>query len=80
MGGWTSRRVETQNNQLEIRSKKRKLEKALRKGVRSYRNHYLQFKTPKTWEFLMDISSNFDPTFGHRLPVGFTNGMYLLTI
>ncbi len=56
-----------------------KLEKILRKEVRSYRNNYIYFKTPKTWEFLVDISFSYDSTFRYRLSAGFINGMYLLS-
>lgn len=66
---------EAYNNPIEIKSKKQKLEKALKKEVMGYRNHYLRFKTPKTWEFLADAGFSYDSTFGYHDCAGFRNGM-----
>lgn len=66
---------EAYNNPAEIKSKKQKLEKVLRKKVVGYRNHYLRFKTPDTWELLAEAGFKYDSTFGYHDCVGFRNGM-----
>jgi len=66
---------EAYNNLIEMKNKKQKLEKVLRKEVISYRNHYLRFKTPETWEFLTEAGFSYDSTFGYHDCVGFRNGM-----
>jgi hypothetical protein len=66
---------EAYNNPAEIKSEKQKLEKVLRKEVMGYRNHYLRFKTPETWELLADAGFSYDSTFGYHDCAGFRNGM-----
>ena len=54
---------EAYNNLIEMKNKKQKLEKVLRKEVISYRNHYLRFKTPETWEFLTEAGLFVQPGY-----------------
>lgn len=59
----------------KISSEKERLEKAIGERVRGYRNHYLRFKTPDTWEHLSKAGFDYDSTFGYADMVGFRNGM-----
>ena len=63
------------NNLDEIIKTKKKLEKVLGKEVIGYRNHFLKFKTPDTWELLSKAGFKYDTTFGYADCVGFRNGM-----
>ena len=63
------------NNLGEIKEKKQRLEKVLGKKVIGYRNHYLKFKVPDTWELLSKADFKYDTTFGYTDCVGFRNGM-----
>lgn len=58
-----------------LKSEKERLEKVLGKKVLGFRNHYLRFKTPETWELLADAGFGYDSTFGYSESVGFRNGM-----
>lgn len=60
-------------NQL-IKEKKR-LENALGRTVIGYRNHYIKFKIPETWELLQKAGFKYDTTLGFPGKVGFRNGM-----
>ena len=66
---------ESYNNLEDIMKKKRKLENILGKEVIGYRNHYLKFKVPNTWELLSKAGFKYDSTFGYADCVGFRNGM-----
>lgn len=59
----------------EIVAEKRRLEKVLNRQVTGYRNHYLQFKTPETWEFLQKAGFTYDTTIGNNRIAGFKNGL-----
>jgi len=59
----------------EIKEKKKRLEKVLGKEVIGYRNHFLRFKVPDTWELLSKVGFKYDTTFGYADMVGFRNGM-----
>lgn len=59
----------------ELNDKKQKLEKILGKKVIGYRNHFLAFKVPNTWEYLSKAGFEYDVTFGYNDCVGFRNGM-----
>jgi peptidoglycan/xylan/chitin deacetylase (PgdA/CDA1 family) len=59
----------------EMKTKKEQLEKILKKKVIGYRNHYLRFKVPETWEYLHQAGFLYDVTFGYADCVGFRNGM-----
>ncbi|WP_394698035.1 polysaccharide deacetylase family protein [uncultured Methanolobus sp.] len=66
---------ESYNNYEDLIKKKEKLEKTLGKKVVGYRNHFLRFKTPETWELLSKAGFKYDTTFGYSDCVGFRNGM-----
>jgi peptidoglycan/xylan/chitin deacetylase (PgdA/CDA1 family) len=59
----------------ELVTKKERLEKVLHKKVVGYRNHYLKFKVPETWEYLHEAGFLYDTTFGYADHIGFRNGM-----
>ncbi|MCD5401167.1 polysaccharide deacetylase family protein, partial [candidate division NPL-UPA2 bacterium] len=63
------------NNLDEIVKEKERLEKVLGKKVVGYRNHYLRFRVPETWELLSKVGFKYDTTFGYADCVGFRNGM-----
>ncbi|WP_084630803.1 polysaccharide deacetylase family protein [Methanosarcina lacustris] len=63
------------NNLKALKSEKKRLEDVLGKKVIGFRNHYLRFKTPETWELLVDAGFSYDSTFGYSDSVGFRNGM-----
>lgn len=63
------------NNLDVIKREKNRLEKALGKKVIGYRNHFLRFKVPDTWELLKEAGFMYDATYGHPYCVGFRNGM-----
>jgi len=58
-----------------IKVQKKRIEKVLGKKVIGYRNHYLRFKVPDTWELLKDAGFKYDTTFGYADMIGFRNGM-----
>jgi len=59
----------------DIVEKKQRLEKVLGKQVIGYRNHYLKFKVPDTWELLSKAGFKYDATFGYSDCAGFRNGL-----
>jgi peptidoglycan/xylan/chitin deacetylase (PgdA/CDA1 family) len=66
---------ESYNNYDDLLKRKEKLESILGKPVIGYRNHYLRFKTPDTWELLSKAGFKYDTTFGYNDCAGFRNGM-----
>ena len=66
---------EAYNTLDEIKKEKKRLERVLGKKVIGYRNHYLKFKVPDTWELLSKAGFKYDATFGYADCVGFRNGM-----
>ncbi len=62
-------------NVKEMKDKKGRLEKVIHTSVLGYRNHYLRFKVPDTWEYLSKAGFQYDTTFGYVDCVGFRNGM-----
>ena len=58
-----------------VRQEKSRLERALGSEVTGYRNHYLRFKIPDTWNILQKCGFNYDSTYGYTNMVGFRNGM-----
>jgi len=66
---------EAYNNIKEIKEEKKRLEKVLNEKVIGYRNHFLKFKVPDTWELLSKADFKYDTTFGYADMVGFRNGM-----
>ncbi len=66
---------ESYKNLEDMIEKKHRLEKVLRKRVVGYRNHYLRFKVPDTWELLSKAGFKYDTTFGYPDCAGFRNGV-----
>lgn len=56
-------------------AEKARLEAVFGKSIIGYRNHYLHFKVPDTWENLAKAGIKYDTTFGYADCVGFRNGM-----
>lgn len=63
------------NDIKKIKEEKEKLEMAIGQPVHGYRNHYLKFSTPTTWEYLDELSFKYDTTYGFAECAGFRNGM-----
>ena len=63
------------NNLDVLLEEKKRLENAFGLEVIGYRNHYLRFKTPDTWELLSNAGFKYDTTFGYADMAGFRNGM-----
>ncbi|MDQ1252633.1 MAG: hypothetical protein QG646_1765 [Euryarchaeota archaeon] len=63
------------NNPEEIKREKKRVEAVLGKKIVGFRNHYLRFRTPDSWELLADAGFTYDSTFGHSNSIGFRNGM-----
>ena len=63
------------NNLEEIKKEKKRLEKVAGKEVIGYRNHYLMFKYPDTWELLARAGLKYDTTCGYNDMIGFRNGL-----
>jgi peptidoglycan/xylan/chitin deacetylase (PgdA/CDA1 family) len=59
----------------EIKAKKERLEKIANTRVTGYRNHFLRFRVPETWEYLHEAGFSYDSTLGYAECVGFRNGM-----
>lgn len=66
---------EAYDNLDQIKEMKKRLESILGKEVIGYRNHYLRFKTPDTWDILSKAGFKYDATFGYNDCSGFRNGM-----
>lgn len=65
----------TFNNLDNMKLEKKRLEQVLGTKISGYRNHYLQFKIPDTWELLSKAGFKYDTTFGYNDMVGFRNGI-----
>lgn len=63
------------NDPHAIKTEKERLESVLGKKIIGYRNHYLQFSIPDTWEILQDLGFTYDTTLGYNEGIGFRNGM-----
>ena len=63
------------NDLEEILREKRRLEQVLGRKVTGYRNHYLRFCVPDSWEILEKAGFEYDTTLGYPDIVGFRNGM-----
>ncbi len=66
---------EAYKNLDQIKKEKNYLERVIGRKVTGYRNHYLKFKVPDTWEILSKAGFKYDTTFGYADCVGFRNGM-----
>jgi peptidoglycan/xylan/chitin deacetylase (PgdA/CDA1 family) len=65
----------TYRNQQEMKQKKNRLEKVTHRLVIGFRNHFLRFSVPDTWEYLSEAGFQYDTTFGYADCAGFRNGM-----
>ncbi|WP_265580809.1 polysaccharide deacetylase family protein [Methanofollis aquaemaris] len=63
------------NNPEKIREEKKRLEDVLGRPPVGYRNHYLRFRVPETWEYIREAGFKYDTTFGYADCIGFRNGM-----
>jgi len=63
------------NDWIEMRDKKKRLEKITNKNVVGYRNHYLRLRIPDTFEYLQSAGFHYDSTLGYADCIGFRNGM-----
>ena len=63
------------NDLEEIAREKGRLEQVLGRKVTGYRNHYLRFQVPDSWEILEKAGFGYDTTLGYPDMVGFRNGM-----
>lgn len=59
----------------EVKTELHRLEKVVRHPVVSYRNHFLRFRVPDTWEILREAGLKVDSTLGYADCCGFRNGM-----
>jgi peptidoglycan/xylan/chitin deacetylase (PgdA/CDA1 family) len=59
----------------EIVKEKTMLENVLGQKIIGFRNHYLRFKVPNSWELLSNAGFKYDTTFGYEDMIGFRNGM-----
>lgn len=66
---------EAYNNLNKMEKEKKRLEEILEREVIGYRNHYLRFCVPDTWELLRKAGFKYDTSFGFDSCVGFRNGM-----
>lgn len=67
--------LEAHSNLPLMTEEKKRIEHALGKEVIGYRNHFLRFKIPKTWELIREAGFKYDTTFGFNEKAGFRNGM-----
>lgn len=63
------------NDFKQITTEKKRLEDVLGKEIIGFRNHYLRFKVPDSWELLSKAGFKYDTTFGYNDMIGFRNGM-----
>ncbi len=63
------------NNLEEMKREKKRLEQVLGRKVTGYRNHYLRFSVPDSWEILEKAGFTYDTTLGYSDMIGFRNGM-----
>ncbi len=59
----------------QLLRRKARLSRVLGAPVLGYRNHYLCFTVPDTWELLARAGFLYDTTFGYHDCIGFRNGM-----
>ena len=63
------------NDLEDMKYKKQKIESIIGKEIIGYRNHYLRFRVPDTWEMLSKAGFKYDTTFAYADCIGFRNGM-----
>jgi hypothetical protein len=59
----------------EIQRQKKDMEAVLGSRVVGARNHFMRFKTPRTWEVLADAGFQYDSTYGYPDMIGWRNGL-----
>ena len=59
----------------QLLRRKTRLARVIGGPVVGYRNHYLCFSVPDTWELLARAGFHYDTTFGYHDCIGFRNGM-----
>ncbi len=59
----------------KMKEEKKRLEEVLGKRIFGYRNHYLRFKVPETWELLAKAGFRYDSSLGYTDAIGFRSGM-----
>lgn len=59
----------------QLLMRKARLEAVIGRPVVGYRNHYLCFDVPSSWEILSQAGFLYDTTFGYHDCIGFRNGM-----
>ncbi len=65
----------TYGNIEAMKEEKQRVERVLNRTIRGYRNHYLSFKVPDTWNLLAQAGFGYDTTLGYNDRPGFRNGM-----
>lgn len=63
------------NDSNAIKRQKKRLERVAGVEVKGYRNHYLRFDVPHTWEAVANAGFEYDSTLGYPRMPGFRNGM-----
>jgi peptidoglycan/xylan/chitin deacetylase (PgdA/CDA1 family) len=63
------------NDMDAVKREKSRLENVLGREVIGYRNHYLRFQAPETWDILEKCGFKYDTTYGYTNAIGFRNGM-----
>jgi hypothetical protein len=58
----------------KIYSEKKLLEDATQLKIKGYRNHYLKFSNPNTWNYLNENGFLYDSTYGNFDHIGFKGG------
>jgi peptidoglycan/xylan/chitin deacetylase (PgdA/CDA1 family) len=66
---------EAYSNLDQLKWEKKRLEEAVGMQIEGYRNHYLRFLHPLTWNILSSAGFKYDTTYGYPDCVGFKNGM-----
>lgn len=58
-----------------IIAEKTRVEKVLNRPIIGNRFHYLQFKIPETWDYLLKAGFKYDTTIGNNRIAGYKNGL-----
>jgi hypothetical protein len=58
-----------------VMTEKKEMERVIGEKVIGARNHVLRFKTPDSWNLLMQAGFRYDSSFGYHDTIGFRNGM-----
>jgi hypothetical protein len=63
------------NDPAEIVRQRKAMEAVLGSRIVGARNHYMRFRTPRTWEVLAEAGFRYDSTYGYPDMIGFRNGV-----